>query len=126
MDAEIGIEPEAIDESKDDHDNMPSQDNPIGVKSDDPGTANDDTHEFKPTTDEMPTEATVSPTQSSKSPKAKMKPSFKPDVAQGTRRSTWVSKTPQAFVPLMKGKSYGYSATQIENMECDPRVVEFV
>jgi hypothetical protein len=83
VDAEIDIEPEVVDKSKNDHDNMPtsSEDNPIGIEPDGSGTANDDTNEFEPMTDETPMEAIVSPTPSSKSPKAKMKQSSKPDVS---------------------------------------------
>ena len=44
----------------------------------------------------------------------------------GTRRSSRNRSAPQAYVPSMKGKSYGYSATQLEDSTFEPKIVEMI
>jgi hypothetical protein len=51
---------------------------------------------------------------------AKRKPA-KPDkpITEGTRKSSRVKQKVQSYLPSIKGKMYGYSAAQIQNIEHD-------
>ena len=84
---------------------------------------NDDGPDFEPTRDNpTPVKTAVQPTPTATAPIS----GTTAPTAAGTRRSTRTKSAVKSYVPSMTGKSYGYSATQISNMEHDPRVVELI
>ena len=132
---DIGIEPEDIETSKNDLGNTPTTNEPIieqDVKGDVPEfeptkDVEADATEFEPTAGEAPMEEQAeSPKVPSSTRKKKTTTQAPPIHAKGTRRSSRDRKTPQSFIPSMKGKFYGYSAAQFDSIEHDPRVVEMV
>lgn len=46
--------------------------------------------------------------------------------AAGTRRSSRIRSAPKSYEPSMKGKSYGYTATQINADTINPKVIGIV
>ncbi len=117
VDTEIQIEPSEIKENKNDLGNMTTPTDEAITSDDSPPTFenNDDTSGHN---DNTPTDDTMRP------PDTKPKPSTPP--VESTRRSSRIKKAPQSFIPSMKGKSYGYSAAQVESKEHDPRIVEYI
>jgi hypothetical protein len=73
-------------------------------------------NESKPTEMEQPLPSPI---------KSKPVTAAKP-ATEGTRKSSRVKQQVQSYVPSMKGKAYEYSAAQIQSIEHDPRVVEYV
>lgn len=87
-------------------------------------------NEFEPTRDddEVEPEATA-PTQPTQLVEPEQPRADEPSNEQaGTRRSSRNRTAPKAYVPSMKGKSYGYSATQLEleGSTFKPKIVEMI
>jgi hypothetical protein len=76
---------------------------------------------FKPMVDNDPIVSIV-PTPI----KAKKVSTTKTVPAEGMWKSSWARQTPKMVVPSMKGKSYEYSAAQLEDTTHDPRVEELI
>jgi hypothetical protein len=128
-DMEIGIQPE----DNNDLDNTPThlEHTTEGSKGD--ITADEGNNNPSFDHDDKPLEAhEIDIDRPSSSPPTRKKASKKkpltvsPPELVGVRRSLRATKAIQPYIPSMKGKSYGYSAAQVQSIEHDLRVVELI
>ena len=128
-DIEIGIQPD----DNNDLDNTPMQLKHTTEENKGDTTADESNNNPSFDRDNEPLEAQeIDVNRPSSSPPTRKKTSKKqpltesPSEPVGVRRSSRATKAIQPYIPSMKGKSYGYSAAQVESIEHDPRIVELI